>query len=181
MTNDVQSQEQDIGGEETALYRQNRHKLGEQLWLLEPRFWNNEFSHSLEQPETTCRLSGSFSAKMSGIPLWLACDISSVNVLELLQSFVRWFGQKTTVSARLSLSDAPVSSGAEDVVVSSQHVQRLPSLPHWWEWLWGTCPDRVGGYGPFNWKHSNRHPHCATSQIHAKPQASYHSSCDARA
>lgn len=61
-----------------------------------------------------------------------------------------------------SLSDSPVSSGVEDVVVSPQHVQHLPSLPHWWEWLEGTYPDRVGGYGPFHWKHSSQRRQTST-------------------
>lgn len=68
-----------------------------------------------------------------------------------------------------------------------RHVQRLPPLPRrWWEWLEGTCPDRVGGCSPFCPKTLLRQRQTlihavswlCSSQGVAKPRAAYLSSCD---
>lgn len=99
--------------------------------------------------------------------------------------------QKTTVSARLRLA-LQFHHGAEDVVVvpppaPPRHVQRLPPLPRqWWEWLEGTCPDRVGGCSPFcpqtllRWRQTliQAVSWLCSSQGVAKPRADYLSSCD---
>lgn len=95
--------------------------------------------------------------------------------------------QKTTESARLRLA-LQFRHGAEDVVVAPpRHVQRLPPLPRrWWEWLEGTCPDRVGGCSPFCPKTLLRRRQTlshavswlCSSQGVAKPRAAYLSSCD---
>lgn len=69
----------------------------------------------------------------------------------------------------------------------TRHVQCLPPLPHWWwEWLEGTCPDRVGGCSPFCPKTLLRRRQTlihgvswlCSSQGVAKPRAAYLSSCD---
>lgn len=95
--------------------------------------------------------------------------------------------QKTTESARLRLA-LQFHHGAEDVVVAPpRHVQRLPPLPRrWWEWLEGTCPDRVGGCSPFCPKTLLRRRQTLihavswlrSSQGVAKPRAAYLSSHD---
>lgn len=101
--------------------------------------------------------------------------------------------QETTVSARLRLA-LQFHHGAEDVAVPlpsppapPRHVQRLPPLPRrWWEWLEGTCPDRVGGCSPFcpktllRWRQTLIHAvsWLRSSQGVAKPRAAYLSSCD---
>ncbi len=54
-------------------------------------------------------------------------------VISVTVHFLWSVGPPEDNSERMSPSDATVSSGEEDVVVSPQHVHHLPSLPHLWE------------------------------------------------
>ena len=93
--------------------------------------------------------------------------------------------KKTRESTRSCLM-LKFQEGRKDVVVSPRHVQRLPSLPQWWEWLEGTCPDRVGGCCSVHPKHpllqTNTDTHTVlplgSSQILARPQEFYRLSHD---